>query len=292
MTPQQFSIWNAPTRVVRSGCLVLLLLAGAAAAGSDDYAVGRGDVLSVTVGDEDKLSGEFKVSDEGLIVYPLLGALRVSALTVTEIAKDIRDRLGADYIVSPQVAVYVKEYNSKKVAVLGDITTPGFFTLKQDSSLLAVLSEAGVPLSNGDMTIMITHADSAPTNGPDASPQLPTIVSMEKLLNPWQGEAAVMAQDGDRIFVRSGGRGKVIVSGKVKTSGVVPFSEGLTVLEAINKAGGLAEFANPKAIRVVRETATGSEVRDVDLSAVMQGDRSRDIALEDGDIIIVPRRWF
>ena len=277
--------------VVCRGCTILCLLAAAQYAAAELYRVGKDDVLAVTVGGEDTLSGEFKVSDEGSIVYPLLGALDVGSLTVSEIAKLIRDRLGADYIVSPQVAVYVKEYNSKKVAVLGDIDAPGFFTLKKDSSLLAVLSEAGVPLTSGDTTIMITHADSTPTNGP-AEPRLPTIVNMEKLLNPWQGQTVVTARDGDRIFVRGGGRGKVIVSGKVRKAGVVPFSEGLTVLEAINKAGGLAEFANPKAIRVVRETATGSEVRDVDLSAVMQGDRSRDIALDDGDIIIVPRRWF
>jgi protein involved in polysaccharide export with SLBB domain len=78
----------------------------------------------------------------------------------------------------------------------------------------------------------------------------------------------------------------------VKRPGVVALTDGLTAVEAINQAGGLAEFGSLKGIRVVRDSPNGSEVMTVDLTAVMDGDRSKDVDLQDGDIVVVPRRWF
>lgn len=271
--------------------LVGLLCIAPRSTAAGSYAVGAGDTIEVHVGGEADLSGDYKVSDEGTIVFPLLGAVPVTGKPVSDIAEAIRARLAQDYLVSPQVAAYVSVYGSKKIAVLGDVPTPGFYVLRADSSVLSLLSEAGLRLADGDATIIITRNGGRADGGDEDVPP-PVVVKLEKLLSPWLEENPVSLSGGERVFVRAGARGKVIVSGKVKRPGVIALSEGMTVMEAINKAGGLAEFASANRVRVVRESAAGSAVMDIDVSAIMNGERSKDVALQDGDIIVVPRRWF
>jgi polysaccharide biosynthesis/export protein len=266
--------------------LSVLTLLGAASEGAS-YAVGSGDVLTVVVGEEDELSGEFQISDEGSIVYPLLGAVEVEGLDLPAIADLIRTRLAADYLVSPQVAVYVKEYGSKKVAVLGDVPKPGFFSLTADSSLLSLLSESGLKLAGADTTVVVTRS-----SGNGAAAPVPLVLKLDELLNPFHEQKPVRLGDRDRIFVKSGVGGRIIVSGKVKRPGVIALSEGMSVVEAINKAGGVADFGSLKGVRIVRESEEGSEVINVNVEAMIKGDASQDVPVRDGDIVVVPRRWF
>lgn len=273
-------------------CLLIFTIAfSCVVADETAYTVGSGDSVEVEVGGESTLSGVYKVSGEGTIVYPLLGELKVSGLSASGIASELRTRLAKDYLVDPQVVAYVKDYASQKVAVLGDISSPGFYVLKGDSSLLSLLSQAGLALatSGSDTTIIITRQGKSDA---DQGVYAPVVLKLEKLLTPWQEEEAVLLRGGERVFVKSGAGGKVIVSGKVKKPGVVALTEGLRVLEAINRAGGLADYGSSKGIRVVRESSEGSEVLNVDLDEVMDGDTAKDLELKDGDIIVVPRRWF
>jgi len=267
----------------------LLLAQCACADATQPYTLGVGDSIEVKVGGEADLSGVFRISGEGTIIYPLLGAVEVVGASVGQVARTLRDRLADGYLVSPQVAVYVSECASKRVMVLGDVPAPGFYFLKANSSLLSLLTDAGFLISNPNVSIVITHAEAAKSNG---VPETPAVVDLGKVLNPWGEDPTLLPRDGDRIFVRSKEGGRIVVSGRVKTPGVIPLGAGITVLEAINQAGGMAEFSNPKGVRVLRETPDGSQVMKVDLAVVMDGDRSQDIALQDGDIVIVPRRWF
>lgn len=269
--------------------LALIILQSALCPAAADYDVGPEDVLEIRVADEPDLSGEYPVSEEGAIVYPLLGAVTVKGKQITEITTLIRTRLAADYLVSPQVAIYIKEYGSKKVTILGDVPSPGFYTLKKDRSVLSVLADAGLPLSEGDRKIIITRA---PTGNKKAEPMVPIVLSLEKLQSPWHTTEEIVLSAGDRIFVKSDTEGKVFVQGKVKRPGTIVLRAGMTLMEAINQAGGMAEFGSLKGVRVVRESEEGADVLTLDLNAVLEGDRSNDIPLEDGDIIIVPRRWF
>ncbi len=273
-------------RLTFPALLFALTLLGTASEAAP-YVVGPGDQLQVVVGEESELSGEYQISDEGSIVYPLLGAVEVAGLDIPAIAELIRTRLAADYLVSPQVAVYVREYGSKKVAVLGDVPRPGFFSLTADSSLLSLLSESGLKLVSADTTVVITR-----NAGNGAAAPVPLVLKLDELLNPFHEQKPVQLGDRDRIFVKSGAGGRVIVSGKVKKPGVIALSDGMSVMEAINKAGGVADFGNLKGVRIVRESEEGSEVINVNIDAMIKGDASQDVPVRDGDIVVVPRRWF
>ena len=276
---------------LKFSCSVFLWVCTTISLIASDYNIGAGDRVEISVGGESDLSGEFEVSSEGTVIYPLLGAVALGGKTSAEVANLIRNGLGSTFLVNPQVTVYIRGYGSKRVAILGDVSAPGFYVLKERSSLLQMLSEAGLALGNTAATIIITRGAEGGV-GDEAEAVAPTIIQLSQLLNPWHEGEAIVLRGGDRVFVRGLGGEKVIVSGKVKKPGSVPLMDGMTIMEAIEKAGGLSEFGSLKGIKLVRDTPEGSSVERVDLSGVLQGDKSNDVSLRNGDLLVVPRRWF
>ena len=152
------------------------VLASAPAAVAADYRLGSDDAIEVRVEGEPTLSGTFKISKEGRIVYPLLGELNARGSTVTELAEHLRTALAKDYLKEPQLAVFVAEYASQKVLILGEVDKPGFYVIRGDSTLLSVLSEAGCRLKEPTAQIVITRAGDE--QGPDAEPAGPAATSL------------------------------------------------------------------------------------------------------------------
>ena len=85
----------------------------------------------------------------------------------------------------------------------------------------------------------------------------------------------------------------MFVFGEVHNTGPVPLPDGgMTLVEAINKAGGFAEYAAPKRTRVLRIVDGQERVIQVDMGAVIAGDLSQDIKLKANDIVIIPESVF
>ncbi len=262
---------------------------GAPSQSPEPYRLGPADILEIKVGGESDLSGRYRVSEDGFIMFPLLGALKVESLSCEQVKTMIHKGLLDGYLINPQVVAYVAEYASKKVAILGDVPSAGIYVLDGDPSLMAVLSRAGLRTTDTpNAKVIITRA--AVATGDKAS--LPIVVDLDRMLNPWSEEPQITLHHGDRVFVRTKDTGKVLVSGRVKSTGIVPLGKGLTVMDSINAAGGLAEFGTLKGVRVVREGTEDAQVLRLDLSGILEGDRSQNIELQDGDIVVVPRRWF
>ena len=105
--------------------------------------MGPGDVFEVRVYGEKDLSGQFRVSSEGTIQFALLGAVEVMNLSPTEIATTLQDGLRDGYLCDPYVTVTIKEYNSKKVFVLGQVNKPGTFPFDRDMNIIQAITLAG-----------------------------------------------------------------------------------------------------------------------------------------------------
>ncbi|RME24785.1 MAG: polysaccharide export protein [Deltaproteobacteria bacterium] len=105
--------------------------------------LGPGDVFEVKVYDEKDLSGVFRVSATGTIKFPLIGTVSVEGLTSTEAADLIQQKLAEKYIKNPQVSILVKEYNSKKVSVFGQVNKPGTFPYEEGMTVIQAISMAG-----------------------------------------------------------------------------------------------------------------------------------------------------
>ena len=106
--------------------------------------IGSGDVFSLTIVGEDKLPKEFRVAPDGSVDLPYIHRVQVAGLEPQEIAALVRKKLvEGDVLRDPSVAVDVKEYNSKRVVVLGQVQKPGSFPLTPGFTLIQAISQAG-----------------------------------------------------------------------------------------------------------------------------------------------------
>lgn len=102
-----------------------------------------GDVFDVRVFDEEQLSGQFQVQEDGTIEFPLLGRLKVEGLTQGEAAASLEERLADGLLKNPSVTVIVIERKSVEISVLGEVAKPGTFPFVERLSLVQAISEAG-----------------------------------------------------------------------------------------------------------------------------------------------------
>jgi len=107
------------------------------------YTIGPENVLQIDVyyGRNEELSRKARVSSNGYITFPLLGEVEVEGLTVGEVEKKIAHLLDKDYIVNPQVSVFIEEYST--VSILGQVKEPGNYEIRGKLSVVEVISKAG-----------------------------------------------------------------------------------------------------------------------------------------------------
>ena len=119
-----------------------------------DYKIGPEDLLEISVFEEEKLNKTVRVSSQGNISLPLLGILRVKGLTANELEKEIRDLLAEKYLQDPHVSVFIKEYRSQRIAVIGAVEKPVFLSdrwlfQQKRVQLIQVSSPVGLPMKEG-----------------------------------------------------------------------------------------------------------------------------------------------
>ena len=110
--------------------------------GNSAYKIGPQDVLDVSVFKVPELSKSVQVADSGSINLPLVGEVPAAGLTAQEVERDLTKRLGAKYLQSPQVTVFVKEYNSQRVTIEGAVKKPGVYPVRGKTSLLQSIAMA------------------------------------------------------------------------------------------------------------------------------------------------------
>lgn len=111
-------------------------------ASTTTYIVGPEDVITIAVYDNPDLKGEYTVSTDGDIIFPLIGQLEVSGKTVAAIKDELTRLLGKDYLFNPIVSVAVSKYLSKKVKILGNVGKPGVYYLDRPTRLFDLLIKA------------------------------------------------------------------------------------------------------------------------------------------------------
>ncbi len=105
--------------------------------------LGPGDVFEVRVYGEPELSGVYRVGPQGDIVFPLCRRVAVDGLTANATADKLRACLEDGYLRNPQVSVLIKEYNSKKVFVFGEVQKPGTFPFEDGMTVVPAVTLAG-----------------------------------------------------------------------------------------------------------------------------------------------------
>ncbi len=105
--------------------------------------LGTGDVIEVRVFQEADLSGAFRVAAEGTIDYPFCGRIKVAGLSSSALVDLLTRCLANGYLKKPQVTVYLKEYNSQKVFVFGEVQKPGTFPFEPSMNIIQAVTLAG-----------------------------------------------------------------------------------------------------------------------------------------------------
>jgi len=110
--------------------------------GDSEFRLGPDDVIEVTVYQDKELDRTVPVRPDGKISLPLIGEMPASGKSATELQKEIAQRL-KQFVADPTVTVVVKEVNSPKVSVLGEVKTPGMYKIKDRATLLDAIAMAG-----------------------------------------------------------------------------------------------------------------------------------------------------
>src|SRR5215510_11682920 len=208
--------------------------------GGSDYRIGKQDLLELKVFDLKELDQTVRVADDGSITLPLLGRLDAAGLTKGELEATIARLLEERYVRNPQVTIFVKEYQSKKVAVSGAVKKPDTYEMLGEKTLLEMISLAGgLDKDLGKEIIIFRSKEDGDGDAERIS------IDLDKLVYEADPALNVLVLPGDIVYVPSVGKVRIFVTGAVRTPNLyeVPRSEPVTVLKAVTLAGGTTDRA-------------------------------------------------
>jgi polysaccharide export outer membrane protein len=218
------------------------------------------------------------VSDSGDIALPLVGSFHLVGLAADQAAAVIEERYKkAEILRNPQVSVFISEYASQGVSVLGEIMKPGVYPVMTSRRLLDLISLAGGFTPTAGKTVTITHR---------ANPLDPRTVLLSR--DPSQTIADnVDILPGDTIVVAKAG--VIYVVGAVGKPGgfTMDPNERLTVLQALALAEGSKPDAALNKSKLIRKTGTGPQEIPIPLGKILSSTVS-DQTLQPDDIVFVP----
>jgi len=265
--------WTIP----RGLLLVIALLLFSLPVFAEEYIIGEGDLLRISVYDNPDLTTETRVSGHGKITLPLIGEVDVSDKTASAAQRLIADKLLDGYIKNPQVSVFISEYRSQKVNTIGEFGKPGLIELRGNSSLMEVISNAGGLTSNASDTLIIKRKSLKPNKPED---EITIVVDVNKLIEQGDSSTNMMVKDGDSIYAPKASF--VYINGEVKSPGAYKVTKGLTVLRLITIAGGFTQKAAKSSTNIVRKTDNGELSIDANMEDLVKPD----------DIVVVPESFF
>lgn len=228
---------------------------------ADDYHLGPGDLLRITVFDHDELFADARVSQSGNITYPLLGEVKVGGLSTRDAELMLARRLtSGGFVKQPQVSILITEYQSQKVSVMGQVAKPGPYPVADSKKVLDVLALAGGVLND-------TAAEEATLMRQDGSRAQ---IDLHKLFD---GDPSMNlpVQNGDTVYIQRAPQ--FFVYGEVQKPGAYKLLRNMNVAQAISTGGGLTTRGTERGAIVKRMDDKGKERKySVKSSDMLQAD--------------------
>lgn len=244
---------------------------------SNGLAIHDGDLLEVNVAGAPEYHYEVRVSPGGDIALPMAGDLAVDGMSPSQAEGSLNRRLQEKGIFNdPQSSIFVKEYATEGISVLGEVQKPGIYPLMGKRTLFDAISAAGGTTEKAGKAVTITHRDQ-----PDD--QETVTLSYDE-----NGRAAsnVTLQSGDTVVVTKAGM--VYVVGDVKEpTGIIMENSHLTVLQALAMAHGANPTAKLRNAKLIRNTSSGAKEIPIPLDKIL-ATKSPDLELAANDIVFVP----
>jgi polysaccharide export outer membrane protein len=255
---------------------------------SRDYRIGAKDLLEIRVIGHEDASTTVRVSEEGKISMPYLKEVEVQGLTKIELEQRLVELLAKGYFQNPQVSVFIREYKSNIVRIIGAVRSPGEYELIGRLTLMDLISKAGGPNNEAGKEIIIFRR----VDGTSTSLK----ISRDGLLYDGDPDLNVPLQPGDVVNMQIDRVVHIFVTGEVRNPGMLEVKRSelpnFTLLKAIAQAGGFAERGSKSGVKIKRTDESGREQTiKVNVKDIEKGKRP-DIKLQEGDVIIVPESIF
>jgi polysaccharide biosynthesis/export protein len=269
-----------------------------------DYKLGPEDVVTITVFDLPEMTQTARVENDGTINVKLLGRVPAAGLTTTELKKELEREWGKTYLEDPVVSIFIKQFHSTPVSVVGAVAKPGLYQLPGPRTLLQVIAMAGgvnMPgTAGGNMAggapagrwAYITRKDGFPdlklTQGIQKLAPDQVKVDLGRLLYSHDTALDLQVKPFDTITVSKAGL--VYVVGAVQRSGGFTLEDvdSLTALQALSLAQGCAGNCNMHHDAIIRHLPDGRrELTFINLGKIMKG-KAKDPILKANDMLVVP----
>jgi len=262
-----------------------------------DYRIGPDDLIQITIYNIPEQEARatprtvmLRVSQQGVIVAPLVGELQIKGMTTAEVQHELAKRY-ARYIRNPQVGVMITEYR-QRVSVMGAVQKPGVFELTGPKTVMDGLALAGGITERAGNQVHVYRQDEK-GNRQNIVIDLMTLANNGGIVMDDKNSQTVnMAlQAGDVVNVPQSGM--FFVDGAVGKPGSYPIGRNYTLSQALATAGGVnPELADYSAVSINRRSGPERiETITVDLNAVMAGSKN-DPQVRPDDVILVPMSGF
>ncbi|WP_296749352.1 polysaccharide export protein EpsE [Thiobacillus sp.] len=254
--------------------LCALLPAAPAWSADNDYRMGTGDVLRITVYGQPDLTTEARVGENGGITFPLIGDVRLAGITPARGETEIAQRLSkGGFILEPFVTLNVVQYRSQQISVLGRVNRPGKYTLEKISRISDALALAGGIIIDGSDTVTLVRTR-------DGKPEYHDI-DVIALFRPGGEASNELVQDGDIVNVAR--QPMFYIYGEVQRPGAFRLEQNMSVVQALSMGGGVTQRGTQKGIRILRRDASG---------AMLQLDTQLADPVKKDDVIYVKESLF
>lgn len=269
-----------------------------------DYKLGPEDVVTITVFNLPEMTQTARVENDGTINAKLLGPVPAAGLTTTELKKELERKWGKTYLEDPIVSIFVKQFHSTPISVVGAVAKPGLYQLPGPRTLVQVIAMAGgvnMPgTAGGNMqggapagrwayiTRKSGFADFKPTPGIDKLAPDQVKVDLGRLLYSHDEALNIPVKAFDTITVSKAGI--VYVVGSVQKSGGFTLEDvdSLTALQALSLAQGCVGTCNMHKDMIVHPLPGGGrQIAYINLGKIMKG-KAKDPTLKANDMLIVP----
>ena len=230
------------------------LVTTAQAAEQNDYILGPGDAVRISVYQNPDLSLEARLNEGGTISYPLLGNVKLGGISVSDAEKKIASGLkDGNFIKQPQVSILLIGATANQVSVLGLVGKPGRYPLVAGSNKLSeVMAMAGGITQGAGSDIVVV-------SGVREGKPFRKEVDFTKVFASSGTEPDFTLQNGDTLFVDRAPQ--IYMYGEVQRAGAQILLRDTTLLQALANAGGLTLRGTQRGIKVHRRDPATGEVK-------------------------------
>ena len=220
-----------------------------------DYRLGPGDAIGVQVFQSPDLSVDARVSENGVISYPLVGSVQLGGLSISEAEQKIADALrSGGFVRSPQVNIILRQVRGNQVAVLGQVNRPGRFPLETFNTRVSdMLAAAGGVTPGGDDVLILT--------GQRQGQAFRRVIDIPGLFLNQKPEEDVVLAGGDTLYVSKAP--VFYIYGQAQRPGPYRIERGMTVMQALAQGGGPTARGSQNRLMLHRRDAAGKVIETV-----------------------------